>query len=83
MRTQTLVTALSTIAVAACSGSNPSSGQTAYMRIENAQFIAGSIDTVDHGDLPQVHTIATRSNDVFSGVSGKTFSGTWARARRE
>ncbi len=76
MRTQTLVTTLlATIAVAACSGSNPSSGQTAYMRIQNAQFIAGSIDTADHGNLPQVHSIATRSNDVFSGVSGKSFSG--------
>ncbi len=76
MRTLTLLTALlTTLPFGACSGSNPSSGQTAYMRIDNAQFIAGSIDTADHGALPEVHTIATRSNDVFSGVSGKSFSG--------
>ena len=63
------------LALVACSGANPSSGQTAYMRVQGAQFIAGSIDTATHGSSPVVSSVSTQNNDLFPGVSGKSISG--------
>lgn len=66
---------LATMPGAGCSGANPSSGQTAYMRVQNAQFVSGGIDTTDHGELPVVQSVSTLNNDLFPGVSGKSISG--------
>jgi hypothetical protein len=67
--------AAASFAMVACSGANPSSGQTAYMRVQGAQFIAGAIDTATHGSSPMVSSVSTQNNDLFPGVSGKSISG--------
>jgi hypothetical protein len=59
----------------ACSGANPSSGQTAYLRIQGAQFVAGAIDISSHGQSSSAPLVATLSNELFPGVSGKSISG--------
>ena len=59
-----------------CSGANPSSGQTASMRIQGAQYIAGPIDTTTEATAPEVHSVSTQNNDLFPGVTGKSISGT-------
>ncbi len=77
MRAQSpFTTLLATFSVAACSGTSPSSGQTAFMRVENAQFVAGEIDTSIHDELPEIHSVATQNNQLVPGVSGKSISGT-------
>jgi len=62
--------------VDACSGANPGSGQTAWMRVQGAQYIAGSIDIAPAASVPEVHSVSTQNNDLFPGVSGKSISGT-------
>jgi hypothetical protein len=65
------------LATLGCSGANPSSGQTAYLQVQDAQFIAGPIDTQEHANAPTVSGVTTLSNDVFfpGGSSGKSISG--------
>jgi hypothetical protein len=60
--------------VLACSGASPSSGQNAYMRVQNAQFISGPIDTEPHADAPGIE-VATRNNVHPVGVTGKSITG--------
>jgi hypothetical protein len=59
-----------------CSGANPSSGQTAHMQVQGAQFFAGSIDSTTQAIKPTVDSISTQNNDLFPGVAGKSISGT-------
>jgi hypothetical protein len=61
---------------AACSGASSSTGQTAWMRVQGAQYISGSIDVETRASAPQVHSISTQNNDLFPGVTGKSISGT-------
>jgi len=67
---------LACLLTGACSGANPSSGQTAWMRVQGAQYIAGSIDVAPQADAPEVHSISTQNNDLYPGVTGKSISGT-------
>jgi hypothetical protein len=60
---------------AGCSGANPSSGQRALFRIQNAQYIAGPIDTSPRDPSPAVANVSTQNNDLFPGVSNKKISG--------
>jgi hypothetical protein len=76
MRGQTILHAVGFLLVAGCSGANPSSGQTAFMRIQNAQFVAGSLDSTTDSALPVLHSVALQNNDLFPGVSGKSIGGT-------
>jgi hypothetical protein len=66
--------AAASLAMLACSGANPSSGQNALMRVQGAQFIAGAIDIADHESTPAVN-FSTLQNDLFPGVSGKSITG--------
>lgn len=59
-----------------CGGANPSSGQTAYLHVQKAQYIAGAIDTATHATAPVVHSISTQNNDLLPGIAGKSISGT-------
>lgn len=63
------------LSLVACSGANPGSGQTAYLRVQGAQFVAGAIDISTHAQSPLVSSVATQNNDLFPGVSGKSISG--------
>jgi hypothetical protein len=74
MRGLSIGAAAASLAVVACSGANPSSGQTALMHVQGAQFVAGTIATTTYGSLPTV-TVSTLNNDLFPGVSGKNISG--------
>lgn len=65
---------LATVICTGCSGSNPSSGQTALLQVQGAQYIAGGIDTEPQADEPQL-VISTSNNRLFPGVTGKTISG--------
>ena len=58
----------------ACSGANPSSGQNAYMRVQNAQFIPGPIDVEPHAAAPGAQ-VSTRNNEHPVGVTGKSIAG--------
>lgn len=58
-----------------CSGANPSSGRSAFMQINGAQFIAGGIDASGGGATPVIASIATLNNELFPGVAGKSISG--------
>ncbi len=75
MRGLSIAAAATSLAMVACSGANPSSGQTALMRVQGAQFVAGAIDTTTHGATPAVGSIAMQNNDLYPGVSGKSISG--------
>jgi len=59
-----------------CSGANPSSGQTAFMRIPGAQYIAGPIDTTTQSTALEAPQVSTLNNTLFPGVNGKSISGT-------
>jgi hypothetical protein len=67
--------AAASLALVACSGANPSSGQTALMHVQGAQFVAGAINTSSDSSSPVVSSISTQNNDLFPGVSGKSVSG--------
>jgi hypothetical protein len=58
-----------------CSGADPSAGQQALFRIQNAQYIPGPIDTSPRDLAPLVSNISTANNDLFPGVAGKKISG--------
>jgi hypothetical protein len=60
----------------ACSGTDPSSGQGAWLRVHGAQYVAGSIDVAPRASAPEVHSISTQNNDLYPGVTGKSISGT-------
>lgn len=60
----------------ACSGASPESGQSAFMRVRNAQYLPGTIDTAPAATVPEVHSISTLNNDLFVGITGKSISGT-------
>ena len=60
--------------VLGCSGASPSSGQNAYMRVQNAQFIPGPIDIETNAPVPSAE-ITTRNNAHFAGVTGKSITG--------
>ena len=60
--------------VLGCSGASPSSGQNAYMRVANAQFMPGSIDIEPQAAAPSAE-ITTRNNEHPAGVTGKSISG--------
>jgi hypothetical protein len=60
--------------VLGCSGASPSSGQNAYMRVQNAQFIAGPIDIETKATAPSVQ-VTTRNNEHPAGVTGKSITG--------
>lgn len=60
----------------ACSGTSPSSGQTAWMRVQNAQYIPGGIELTAQATAPEVHSVSTQNNDLYPGVAGKSISGT-------
>ena len=76
MQIRPVVTASFLALAGACSGANPSSGQTAWMRVQGAQFIAGSIDVEPRASAPEIHSISTQNNDLYPGVIGKSISGT-------
>jgi hypothetical protein len=63
-------------ALAGCSATSPSSGQDAWMRVQGAQYLAGSIDLADHASAPVVHPPSMQNNDLYPGVTGKSISGT-------
>ncbi len=57
-----------------CSGASPSSGQNAYMRVQNAQFIPGPINIEPQAASPDVQ-ITTRNNEHPIGVGAKSITG--------
>jgi hypothetical protein len=59
-----------------CSGANPSSGQTAAMRVQGAQYLAGSIHLETIASVPAVHSINIQNPDLFPGVTNKSITGT-------
>jgi hypothetical protein len=64
------------IVLSACSGTSPSSGRGAAMRVDGAQFVSGSLDTKTESSSPEVHSVALSNNDLYPGVTGKSISGT-------
>ncbi len=59
-----------------CSGANPSLGQSAFMQVQGAQFIAGGIDTEPQATSPEIHLVSLQNSTLFPGVAGKSISGT-------
>jgi hypothetical protein len=65
-----------------CSGATADSGINAALRIENAQYIPGELDSTspDAGDsdamLPMVHTVTTINGTIQPGTTGHTVAGT-------
>ncbi len=76
MRAKILSALFFASAFAACSGSNPSSGQSGFLRIQGAQYIAGPLDTDAHADQPEIHLVNTMSNNAVPGGPAKSISGT-------
>jgi len=66
----------------ACSGASQDTGIGAALRIENAQYIPGALDTTapDGGtssdSLPVIHTITTINGTIQPGTTGHTLGGT-------
>jgi len=76
MRTLATAGVLGMALASGCSGANPSSGQTAYMRIQGAQYFAGPIDTTTQAPAPEVHSPSIQNFALFPGVAGKSIGGT-------
>ena len=74
MAARSIIATLVPALAIACSGANPSSGQTAWMRVQGAQFIPGSIDVDPHAPDPQL-TVSTQNNTLYPGVTGKSITG--------
>jgi hypothetical protein len=60
---------------AGCSGASPGSGRELLLRIQNAQYIPGPIDTNPRDPAPAVVNISTKSNELFPGVANKIITG--------
>jgi hypothetical protein len=76
MRASCTASVLGVAFAVGCSGANPSSGQTAYMRIQGAQYIAGPIDTTTQSTALEAPQVSTLNNELLPGVTGKSISGT-------
>jgi hypothetical protein len=76
MRALPVVAIAASALAIACSGANPSAGQTAWMRVQGAQYIAGSIDVTEHASAPVAHAPLMQNNVLYPGVTGKSISGT-------
>jgi hypothetical protein len=76
VRDPVILGAVATAFCCACSGANPSSGQSAYLQVQGAQYVAGAIDSEPQNSLPEVHSISTANNQLFPGVAAKNISGT-------
>jgi hypothetical protein len=71
------------LSLAGCSGASSDSGIGAALRLENAQYVPGEIDSTssDGGTdtdalLPAVHTVTTINGTILPGTSGHTLGGT-------
>jgi hypothetical protein len=76
MRDSLILGAVAAVLCCACTGSNPSSGQSAFLQIQGAQYVAGGIDTEPQSSLPEIHSISTANNQLFPGIAAKNISGT-------